>query len=826
LLQNPFPSDALGQPAAVPANAKAPFETYDVMVVRPDRNVFPDERGQMRVRRALVVVRAPRTPHAEIERCEYLDKWEYLRVGTTQETLNGIEPTLTFDGRLLVWMGHPNNDAGQSYLMYSWNQVPFALTGWSKPKNLVQMFYDDRDADVAGLPFHERYPLAKNPLRSASGKLYEPGQWIHGNYPWITLDGTDVVHTAAHSPALGARRTALSVIGAMTGWGTRIIDGPLNLDRHGDTRTFVASPGVTPGFWRPYADLASRPLPYTPSEAPVVSLIQGRKYAELDSSDALDGDYALVLHMNESVSHTSGQYQVALTPDTSGWFNTGGLLHGAAFPQEFAAVDETVGRVGQGIYFPDGGEVRVLDSDSLRSPREALTVQLAVKRLQAVDRALVAKPGSWRVELVRGQLAAAVTVNGVEHAIGPLGPTLRLDAWTDVAVRFDGAAGRLTAFVDGHEVGEVTLPRGDLTLSRADLRIGPVTPSNPPASGAVYLLDELRVSSVARTDAEVARAAYVPTSPSGWQKVERLPLGLDAAEARLPHGAATSKEAAALGKQLFFEPRLSGDGSLSCATCHDPDKGFGDGLGLGRGIGGQVLGRHSPSVINRLFSTQQFWDGRAEDLEEQVLGPIENPQEMGSTVAKAVSFLNRHPDYDRSFRAAFGSSADADSLAKALAAYLRSLNSGDSDADRFEAGELNALSASAQRGRLLFQGKARCTACHDGANYTDEAFHDTASTQSGDLGRFFATGRDRDKNRFKTPTLRDVALSAPYLHDGSARTLRQVIDLYDQGGLRSEGRDPEMRPLELTPQEKDDLVAFLEALTGRTVDRVPPRLPR
>ena len=224
----------------------------------------------------------------------------------------------------------------------------------------------------------------------------------------------------------------------------------------------------------------------------------------------------------------------------------------------------------------------------------------------------------------------------------------------------------------------------------------------------------------------------------------------------------------------------------------------------------------------------QFWDGRAATLEEQALGPIHNPIEMGETLENVVRKLNAIPGYHEQFNAVFGKDADNDGIAKAIAAFERTVVTGPSPYDRWLAGEKSALPAAAARGLHLFNGKGHCTPCHGGPAFSDQGYHNLGvglGRPNADLGREAISKDRRDRGRFKTPGLRNVALTAPYLHDGSAKTLRDVIDVYDRGGEPNPDLDPLMVPLALTTREKDDLVAFLEALTGTLPDITSPALP-
>jgi cytochrome c peroxidase len=271
-----------------------------------------------------------------------------------------------------------------------------------------------------------------------------------------------------------------------------------------------------------------------------------------------------------------------------------------------------------------------------------------------------------------------------------------------------------------------------------------------------------------------------------------------------------------LGRRLFFDPILSADQSLACASCHHPDHGFASPDGRPQGFRGQRLARRAPTLLNRAYGQAFFWDGRTGSLEEQALEPIANPTEMGSSVADAVKRLQANKDYQARFAAAFDDGVTGPNLGKALASFERVLLRGDSPVDRFRAdGRREGMSAAVRHGLWLYESKGRCWQCHRGSNFTDESFHNTGVSWGQmplDLGRFTVTGQEADRGRFKTPTLRGVALTGPYMHDGSIKSLREVVEFYNQGGRPNPQLDPILRPLQLTRDEQDDLVAFLEAL--------------
>ena len=291
-----------------------------------------------------------------------------------------------------------------------------------------------------------------------------------------------------------------------------------------------------------------------------------------------------------------------------------------------------------------------------------------------------------------------------------------------------------------------------------------------------------------------------------------------------------SEEKEELGKMLYFDPRLSGSNWISCATCHNPGLGWGDGLPRARGHGMKELGRHSPTVINSGYFTAQFWDGRAASLEEQAKGPIASPGEMNQDYDELVRELKAIPGYVKRFKEVFGEEGiTIDNIARAIATFERSVISNNAPYDYYQNGDPSAMSESAVRGMKLFFGKARCAICHNGPAFTDNQYHNIGVKPAGplkqDLGRYNVTKKDEDKGAFKTPGLRHVAKSAPYMHNGSERTLMEVIEFYDRGGDDVPNKSGFMTPLGLTPQEKKDLVEFLKALTGEPILVTLPELP-
>ena len=296
----------------------------------------------------------------------------------------------------------------------------------------------------------------------------------------------------------------------------------------------------------------------------------------------------------------------------------------------------------------------------------------------------------------------------------------------------------------------------------------------------------------------------------------RVPLGL--LPIQWPADNPYSRKKVELGKLLYFDKRLSVDDSVSCASCHHPKFAFGDGQRVSTGIRGQKGGRSAPVVLNRAYSLAQFWDGRAKTLEDQAIGPMANPIEMGNTHIAVVGRLKKIPGYRAMFKEVFGSEEfTINEVAKAIATFERTVLSGNSPYDKFKAGNKKALSPEQARGMDVYFNKAKCDQCHEGINFTTNAYHNLGvgtDAVTPDEGRYVVTKNPADWGAFKTPTLREIARTGPYMHDGSLATLDDVVEFYDKGGIPNKNLDKTMKPLKLTPQEKKDLVAFLHALSG------------
>lgn len=354
-----------------------------------------------------------------------------------------------------------------------------------------------------------------------------------------------------------------------------------------------------------------------------------------------------------------------------------------------------------------------------------------------------------------------------------------------------------------------------------------------------------------------------------------LPLGLAAGAAEIQgiDENPLTRAKIELGRQLYFDPRLSSDGTISCASCHDPAFGYAKDTQFGVGVGGQQGGRNSPVAYNRILSGPQFWDGRAASLEEQAIGPIANPIEMSNTHEACIETVRGIDGYVKQFEAVFTDGLNIENVGKAIASFERAIVTNPAPWDYYqqlatfeksyaddleyikeeqakeepdlesedlevwnqyrklqEQVEAHPISDSAIRGgQLFFSDKAGCTACHLGVNFTDEKYHNLGvgmDVEEPDLGRFVETNVDKDRGAFKTPTCRNVSLTAPYMHDGSQKTLEEVVEWYAKGGHPNQWLSENVKKLDLTEQDKKDLVAFMaEGLLSEFPPVEPGRLP-
>ncbi len=342
----------------------------------------------------------------------------------------------------------------------------------------------------------------------------------------------------------------------------------------------------------------------------------------------------------------------------------------------------------------------------------------------------------------------------------------------------------------------------------------PQQPSPKPAASAAAPA----ASSAAATKPLPAMPAAAP--------LPRTPAALP--ELKTPEDNPLTPEKVALGKQLFFDKRLSKDGSMACETCHLPEKGWTDAQKLSPKVGGAVNTRHTPTLWNVGYNEAYYWDGRAATLEKNVEAAWKG--QMGADPAEIAGKLGAVPGYQVQFRTLFKSDVTPDGIVKALASFIRTLRSGGSPWDRYEAGDKAAVGEDAVRGFDLFRNKAGCAACHAPPLYTDNGFHNVGigfdkDVKEPDVGRGKVTNDEKDKGRFKTPTIRSIETSGPYFHDGRAATLEEAVDLMLAGGIKNPNLDERLKPVKLSDSEKKDLLAFVKALKAPEETFARPTLP-
>jgi cytochrome c peroxidase len=296
-------------------------------------------------------------------------------------------------------------------------------------------------------------------------------------------------------------------------------------------------------------------------------------------------------------------------------------------------------------------------------------------------------------------------------------------------------------------------------------------------------------------------------------------------EVPIPSANPSTPEKIELGKMLYFDNRLSGDKLTSCATCHDPAKGYADGLSLAEGFKGKILGRHSPTVLNAAYNTAQFWDGRVDTLEQQAVGPIMAAGEMNMGSEEAlIAELTAVEEYNERFNDVFGESPTLQLVGDAIAAFERTIVNSDSPFDQYARGDKSALTEQEKRGLFLFFGKASCTQCHSGPNFSDNKYYNLGM-HDADEGRYAVSKLDADRGAFKTATIRNATLTAPFMHDGSLETLEEVVEFYNKGGADGSNKSELIFPLYLEEDEEEDLVAFLKAVTGSLPEFEMPVIP-
>jgi len=340
-------------------------------------------------------------------------------------------------------------------------------------------------------------------------------------------------------------------------------------------------------------------------------------------------------------------------------------------------------------------------------------------------------------------------------------------------------------------------------------------PAAPPADSSLPAVEPAAEPEAEPAAEPEAEPAAEPEAAAA--ELPKVPLGLPPVP--VPDDNPITPEKVALGKKLYFDTRLSKDGTISCATCHDPEMAWTEHRATSKGIKGQIGGANSPTVINAAYATAQFWDGRAASLEEQALGPIENPIEMGHKLDVLVKELAEVPEYKEGFQKVFGTGVTKEGIAKAIASFERMVLSGNSPYDQFKAGKQDALTDSQRHGMELFEDLG-CATCHAPPVFSNYRYYNAGvgmDKDKPDEGRKGVTGKDSDLGKFRVPMLREVANTGPYFHDGSVETLEQAVAMMAAGGIDNPNLSGMLKALgeeKISEQDQKDLVDFLKALSG------------
>ncbi|MEM9553124.1 MAG: cytochrome c peroxidase [Acidobacteriota bacterium] len=897
---NPYRSDASGAASATDA-----YETYRLKVVGKYTNILASTipladqdkiLGRTDVR---VVVSNPRSASAAVHSATTLSQARLLKTGST--ILHGYEPTLSMDGRLLIWQGHPNNDLQIRFLMYSYNPNPHAVdgqpasvedTGWSTPRSVSAMYWRHGPGAAAetllpdGTLFSDAYPIARRPLvvhardGGVTGALeLDESTSLPGAYPWLSWDASELFFpiTPSYKATL---RNAFSVIGARTGWRLEHVDGPVNWTRGNvtdsvsnwvgtpagdalkaayealsgqvhpsslghplDYETILLAPlALGHSMWSPRPGDPSVRVPYFGGRDTyaLITSHSGR-YFEVPLFRERDGRFLASFPFNEGLildvdatrqlEQTSGgslywllardavTYASTTTLDVSGQGLVGTLQGGAAFPYDYRDArtvwqttgvleDFTEGLRGNAIYFPAGSFVEsTLDGAQLGAMAGAgWSISVWLRPLVDLtgsnfrvfgigsDLLYLGKWGSQVKLGVRDEATAALLA---DMNLVPASELLSAGAgWHHLAV--SQQRGALEVYVDGVLRKTVTLPAAaerHLAAALTDgqarrLEIGPATLAGG-GTDAKLMIDEVDLLSAPLDQRTLRRLAFAgPSSPPSH-----------------------SSGLVALGRQLFFDARLSANQTLSCATCHRPDAGYGDQSATSPGVYGRSGARNAPALAGSVPSHAKMLTASTADAGAQWLLPLAHEREMGVSLDVVLSRLTLDADLVADFQSTLGAAPSADTIGTALAAYVESIS---------RTADLDHPSIVDHPGRALFLGKARCSNCHSGSRLSDGHLH--AVLASADPGRQSDTGLAGDQGKFKTAPLIDLDVSAPYFHDGSASTLTEVVEDYNDGFITNPRRSADLRPLGLDAGEIADLASFLEQIPTATSQAAVPSL--
>lgn len=905
---NPYRSDRDGS-----ASSRGQYETYrlyaimgasragsiegqfDVANGRPERG----KKFFLTKTDASVVVSNPRTINADVSTVIIHSAARPLR-DTNGQLIYGYEPSVTLDGRLIVFSGNSNpsrRNGNGGEISYIFQQDQHSYNSWSPQRNLAELYLQHGSGNPAGetringRAFSEHFPIASFPIRQYNGETMGRGDFVKGAYPWISPRGSETFFQARatfHGPA----RSGASVVGYRTNGQLWHMDGDINNNRGNPTdrydhwsngtgsnnqyqaisrayenrrfpgtnttmgprswsTSFIRLVGQFPTSWNATAELNQSPLPLNPFFESYGFWLTGNRYFEFSFPPYADDLIAyypmneplyqnqsvIRAHMNaspadpgsETVRRTSVVHVIDRTADLSGHQQTATLLNGAKYPFEHYDVknvwansgvlrDQSEGAYGNSIFLPVNG--RLLANLSSRSMNNILNTQSFSTSLwfnsntYSAPTRLIEVAGLFSISVHQNRITATVENDSRQRQFNA-SARIQNNRWHHVAVVWN--FGKLQIFLDGIEIHSETV-NGEIQSHSVQATALTIGPAGEGAPNLLLKMDEVYLYSAQLTDDDITTLSLRNKIYSNPQNSFFVSSGM--ATDYPGQSSLTDKSFNAngpevnLGEALFNSTRLSRDNTLSCASCHQEAREFTDGQIVSTGINNTTGTLNTPTITNALLSKRFFYRGSASSLETQAIHTIMHNGEMG--VADVNQIVNTLPESIRTqFRSVYQREPNLSDLSRALAAYVKTIR---------VTGSLDQISrnltAEAQRGERIFNGKANCIACHSGTNLTDNQFHDIGLNGStSDRSSF--TSRQNDQFRHKTPGLRNIALTAPYFHDGSAADLQAVIRHYNDRSHVAAGRvtDPLLHPLELSQNEIDDLVAYLFSLNGTTVTK-------
>lgn len=846
------------------------IDRYDMRVFAPELN-FPS--GNPTIHSPLgffdmrVYVVNPDTPQAKVSRVDLLKdftKIKFKRSDNTSVYVKGIEPTLTIDGRLMFF-NYGNK------VHFSYNVSRNQIDTWTAPQPLTKLHrlkdMQTRTSRNRPARFGDLYRIANFPLRYPDGTLLKEEK-LYGAYPWINLDGDDLFFSTIRNVhdrvrARVSLRAGLVTVGASTRGMIRNIDGGINRDRYGSLRLTVSSFGKLPGKWGP-KNLKSLPLSSKPNTMPMFQK-NADSYFEVSFYETLSESFDFYLEMSEAMERNTPwskngnillKYNLKSAEDISGNFRPASI-NGANFSDEFVGpavsgditeeqiranpafaiypdafnknmcqyqCDKREDRYsGKAMYFKKNNYLvvplksKIGKSDMLEGSNQ-FTIMTAIKPFYTEGaHSIMRMPGVFHL-YISADRRLYLQING-KNNLKNLGQ-ISANKWSHIALTYDGREnGLVKTYINGKisstrkSVGQI------INTKKREVKIGPI---NSKVNGYIYSLDQTALAPKILTNAQV-NFELMAGLEINYRNTKSAPTGLLDREVKQPYSA--NVEVIALGKELFFDKRLSKDASISCASCHRPDTFFADNLSISNGLNNQPLVRHTPAITNMRYKNSFFHDGRASNMNELIAKVMSNPIEFGADFNKVEHYIRTEKKYVAMFNKA-KLPKNKNFVFHAIAQFVFSLENGGSKDDLSNI-RATHLTGKESTGKALFNGRARCAECHNGSDFSDSSYHNIGIVAGDDIGRAEFTGLKSDEFKFKTPSLRNIAMTAPYFHNGSIDTLEEVVELYNTAPRLNDGNVSHIiKPLSLNKAEVDSLVQYLKTLTGKTTHVEVPALSK